>query len=146
MPRRRSREVKSLPPLLVRLIEAAKYAGEDAEGGDLSGAPDALREFGELALWAVPIHGVFVPNNRDISLIVERVAKAHLGLEEARRECRKTLKVVEAFPQLRRHRVRLQPRAERLRRGVLLRRPGVRYRARESCRYSIGRSPDGVSR
>lgn len=99
MPRRRSREAKSLPPLLVRLIEAAKYAGEDAEGADISGAPDALREFGELALWVLPIHGVFVPNNGDISLIVERVAKAHLGLEEAKRECRKTLRVVEDFPQ-----------------------------------------------
>ena len=93
----RSRKAKGLPPLLVRLIQAAKDSAKDAEGRDIRGAADALREFGALARWALPIHGLFVPNNNEVSTIVERVAKEHLDLEEARREFREALKVVEVF-------------------------------------------------
>jgi hypothetical protein len=97
MSRRRLRRDGGLPPLLVRLIKAAKYAGEDGEGADISGVPDALRELGVLALWALPIHGVFVPNNPDITLEIQKISNAHLGLESARREFREALKVVEPF-------------------------------------------------
>lgn len=99
MSRRRSRKDGGLAPLLVRLIKAAKHSGEDAEGADISGAPDALQELGALALWALPIHGIFVPNNPDISFEIERISKTCLGLDDARREFREALKVVEPFAQ-----------------------------------------------
>jgi hypothetical protein len=82
------------------MIKAAKHSGEDAEGADISGAPDALRELGALALWALPIPGVFVPNNPDVSFEIQRISMAHLGLEAARKEFREALKVVEPFAQL----------------------------------------------
>jgi len=74
------------PPLLAWLIDAAKRSGKDAEGADTTGAPDALRELGLLASRAVPIHGVFVPNNPDICTEIKRVSNAYLGLDQARRE------------------------------------------------------------
>ena len=86
-----------LSPLLVQLIEAAEHAGRDADGGDIRGAARALRELGRLALWALPIHGVFVPNNNDVSLIIQRVAKEHLDWEEARGEVRAALSAVQTF-------------------------------------------------
>jgi len=97
MSRRRPTKPERLPPALVRLIEAAEQHGADAEGRDIKGAARALREFGGVALWVLPIHGVFVPNDNDVSMIVERVAKQHLGLEEARAEFRKALASVEPF-------------------------------------------------
>jgi hypothetical protein len=99
MPRRRAESDGGLPPLLVWLINAAKHSGKDAEGADIGGAPDALRELGTLASRALPIHGVFVPNNPDICVEIQRVSKAHLGFHQARREFRKALKVIEAFDQ-----------------------------------------------
>jgi hypothetical protein len=95
--RRRSNADRDLPALLVWLINAAKHVGKDAEGADIGGATEALRGFGALASRALPIHGVFVPNNPDICVEIERVSKAHLGLDQARREFRKALNVVEAF-------------------------------------------------
>jgi hypothetical protein len=97
--RRRSDDDRDLPQLLVWLINAAKHAGKDAEGADIGGAPEALRGFGALASRALPIYGVFVANNPDICVEIERVSKAHLGLDPARREFRKALKVVESFEQ-----------------------------------------------
>lgn len=97
MSQRRTGSDGGLPPLLVWLINAAKLSGTDAEGADIGGAPDALREFGTLASRTLPIHGVFVPNNPSICAEIVRVSKAHLGLDEARREVEKALKVVEAF-------------------------------------------------
>jgi hypothetical protein len=37
-------------------------------------------------VWALPNHGLFVPNNQEVCTIVDRVAHQHLDLEEARRE------------------------------------------------------------
>jgi hypothetical protein len=99
MARKRFKKVERLSPLLVRLIDAAEHATENAEGRDVPGVARALREFGELVLWALPIHGVFVPNNHEISVIVERVAKQHLGWAEARRQVGEALRAVESFDQ-----------------------------------------------
>jgi hypothetical protein len=88
-----------LSPLLGRLIEAAERSGEDATGRDIKGAARALREFGDLALWVVPIHGLFVPNNDEVSTVVDRVAQRHMDLGEARREFKEALNVVEEFAQ-----------------------------------------------
>lgn len=99
MSRRRTTKSGQVSPVLARLIEAAEQHGEEAEGRELAGAAKALREFGDLAAWALPIHGVFVTNNNDVSVLVEQVAKRHLGLDDAHAEFRDALQVVEPFAQ-----------------------------------------------
>jgi hypothetical protein len=94
---RRATKPERLSPTLIRLIEAVEHHGDDARGRDIIGAAGALREFGELALWALPIYGVFVPNDERIAVIVERVATRHLGLKEASRDFQKAMANVEAF-------------------------------------------------
>jgi hypothetical protein len=47
----------------------------------------------------LPIHGVFSANNNDVTAIIERVAKQHLGLHQARRTFHEAVKVVEPFDQ-----------------------------------------------
>ena len=95
---RRVLKPERLSPTLVRLIEAAEHHGTDAGAGrDISSAGAALREFGNLALWALPLRGVFVSDDERIAVIVERVAIRHLGLEEAKREFRKAIATIEAF-------------------------------------------------
>jgi hypothetical protein len=81
----------------VRLIHAARTSGIDSEGSDISGVPDALSDLGELALWALPIHGVFVANNNDMDVLITRIANDHLGLREARREFSDALRAIEVF-------------------------------------------------
>jgi hypothetical protein len=89
-----SKKTKDLPRLLVRLIRAAKANESDTEH---SANPDALRAFGALALTAIPAHGVFVPNQEEMMVAIERIANKHLGFSEARQEFRRALKVIEPF-------------------------------------------------
>ena len=97
MPRHRSDKAQAIPQTLVRLIHAAGKATTDSEGADIRGAAEALRRLGELALWALPIHGVLVPNNNDVAVEITKVANQHLGLKEARREFTDALSAIEAF-------------------------------------------------
>jgi hypothetical protein len=99
MSRKRFKKAPALSPLLVRLIEAAERAKSDAEGGDIRGAARALREFGDLATWVLPIHGLFVPNNNEICMAIDRVARQYLDLDEARGELKEALSVVVEFAQ-----------------------------------------------
>lgn len=99
MPRRRTTKAEPLSPVLARLIEAAEQQGEDAEGRELEGPAQALRELGALAWSVLPIQGVFVTNDNDVAIVIDRVAKQHLGLDEARAELRDALKIVDAFAQ-----------------------------------------------
>jgi hypothetical protein len=99
MSRDRASSRKGLSPRLVRLIRAARNAGQDAQGADIKSVARALEEFGDLALWAVPVHGLFVANNSDLCVVIDRIAKTHLALEDARRQFRKAVKVVESFEQ-----------------------------------------------
>ncbi len=84
---------------LDRLIRAARTARHDAEGRDTRAVARALDEFGRLASWAIPVHGLFVPNNNDVCAAVEAAARAHLDLDTARRELTRHLKVVSTFEQ-----------------------------------------------
>ena len=87
MSRKRSRKAPALSPLLVRLIEeAAERAKEDAEGRDIRGAALALRELGDLATWVLPVHGLFVPNNNEVCMAIDRVARQYLDLDDRRLE------------------------------------------------------------
>ena len=90
MARHRSREPRPLPPLLVRLIQAA-------EDSKTSVHAIALRKLGALALSALPTHGVFIANHEEVAPVIERVGKEHLGLETARSEFRKAIRVIEQF-------------------------------------------------
>jgi hypothetical protein len=92
MARHRRGEARALPHALVRLIHAA----EDSGNRD---SASALRELGQLALTTIPNLGVFVAHENDIEVAVERIAKAHLGLGEARREFREATRVIESFKQ-----------------------------------------------
>lgn len=86
-------------PRLERLVQAARTARHDAEGGDTRAVARVLDEFGRLASWAIPVHGLFVPNNNDVCAAVESAARAHLGLDPARRELARRLKAVPVFEQ-----------------------------------------------
>lgn len=97
MARHRSNESHGLPQVLVHLIHAAKKSGTDSGGSDFTGVAAALQDLGELALWALPIHGVFIPNNNDVDVIITRIASEYLGLKEVRREFSEALKAVELF-------------------------------------------------
>jgi hypothetical protein len=99
MARHRSRKVRELSPLLQRLIEAAKRSGVDTEGADISGVPEVLREFGGLARWAIPVHGVFVPNNEVLVRLAERMARERLNMQDAKREFEEALKSISDFHQ-----------------------------------------------
>jgi hypothetical protein len=96
---KRSRKKKSrrLPPLLMRLIWAAKQVKEDAGGADISHIPDALKEFGAMAQWGVPAHGAFVATQPDIEVIIGRAAKLRFGGGDAKREFDEAVRIIEEF-------------------------------------------------
>ena len=94
---RRTTKPERLLPSLARLVEAVELHGVDAEKRDIKGVAPALRELGDLALWALPICGVFVPNDDEVSVVVERIATRYLGLQDARTEFRKALATIEPF-------------------------------------------------
>jgi len=91
MARHRADRTNDLPPLLVQLMNAAERAGEDHDGADISMLPAVLQEFGEFAQWAIPVHGVFLANSDELSQVVDRVAKKHFALEEAKATLRELL-------------------------------------------------------
>ena len=94
-PRRTTKpKPERLQPALVRLIEAAEQLHEDADSQGITGA---LREFGEMALWVVPVHGIFIPSDEAVSFVIDRIAVRHLGLDKARAEFRKALAAIEPF-------------------------------------------------
>lgn len=99
MSRTHSAKANNFSPTLTWLIEAADRTNKDADGADLGGVARALAEFGALARWVVPTRGVFVPNNNEVAVAIERIAKQHLELERARQAFRNALKVVEPFEQ-----------------------------------------------
>jgi hypothetical protein len=98
MSRTRSGKTRNFSPKLSWLIEVAGQK-KDADGADLGGVARALAEFGALARWVVPTRGVFVPNDNDVAVAIERIAKQRLDLERARKAFRDALKVVEPFEQ-----------------------------------------------
>jgi hypothetical protein len=102
MSRERSRKAKRLSPLLVQLVHATEqYVGEhgddDGRRTEIQSAGEVLQELGVLAQWALPVHGVFVPNNEEVSRLIERAASRHLGLDAAQRELRRALESLESL-------------------------------------------------
>jgi hypothetical protein len=99
MARHRSRHAGEIPPAIVRLISAAQRAGEDSERRELRTAAEGLRAYGALAVWVLPVHGLFVPNAEDVSGLIEQIGKRHFGLAAARSKLRDALTTVESFEQ-----------------------------------------------
>src|SRR5687767_4793642 len=99
MARLRSRHAGEISPAVVRLIQAARRAGENADRRGLRAAAEGLRDYAALAVWMLPVHGLFVPNAEQVSGLIEQVAKRHFGLADARRELREALRVIEQFEQ-----------------------------------------------
>jgi hypothetical protein len=94
MARHRSKRARRLPESVHRLITAARHPLADR---DHAANPDALRALGKLAVVTIPTRGVFVAHDSDVCLAIDKIAKAHLGLDEARREYREALKAVPQF-------------------------------------------------
>jgi hypothetical protein len=92
-------KTKNFSPKLTWLIDAARLVKENADGVNIGGVAHSLEEFGALARWAIPARGVFVPDNDDIAVAIERVAKQHLALGLARKDFDNTLNIVVAFEQ-----------------------------------------------
>jgi hypothetical protein len=92
MARHRRGEARPLPHALARLIHAAEDSGNRDRAS-------ALRDLGQVALTTIPNRGVFVAHANDIEIAIERIARSHLGLAEARREFRDATRVIESFRQ-----------------------------------------------
>ncbi len=97
--RSRNKGSRRLPPLLRRLIWAARQVKEDAGGGDISHIPDALKELGAMAQWGVPAHGAFGATQPDIEVIISRAAKLRFGGGDAKRKFDDAVRIVEDFHQ-----------------------------------------------
>jgi hypothetical protein len=97
MATRRVRKEKSvpLPPLLVRVIHAARHAPYDPV--DRDGHDAAIRELGCWALVRVPSEGVLAPDDSHAYQAIEIVAREHLAMKEARAAVKKALSAIEPF-------------------------------------------------
>jgi hypothetical protein len=93
MARHRSRRDQTLSESLHRLIAVAEHPF----ASDHAPNPDALRALARLATIIVPARGVFVAQDSDVCLAIDRVAATHLGFDEARRAYHKALKAVPGF-------------------------------------------------
>jgi hypothetical protein len=91
--RHRSRRDHTLPEALLRLIAVAEHPF----ASDHAPNPDALRALARLATIIVPARGVFVAQESDVCLAIDRIAATHLGFDETRRAYHKALKAVPRF-------------------------------------------------
>jgi hypothetical protein len=84
-----------LPPLLVRVIHAARLAPDDPV--DRAGHDAALSELGQWALVYVPSHGVLAPAEDDAYTAIQKVAVRHLQYGKARASWSKALRAIESI-------------------------------------------------
>ena len=140
----------SLPPLLIRVIHAARHASSDAV--DSNGHAAVLTDLGRWALVTVPSRGVLAPADDAAYKIIQESAVRHLRYGEARQALRNALLCLKSLEQ--RDGIEsaqnLLPDSER--RRILLRWLGVRDRARSFQRSSVTaqandfhRRPPGVA-
>ena len=86
-----------LPPLLVRVIHAARHAPYDPV--DRAGHDAALLELGRWALVYVPSRGVLAPSEDHAYKAIQEVAVRHLEYGQARAAFRKALQSIESIEQ-----------------------------------------------
>ena len=83
----------SLPPLLLRVIYAAKHVAD--EPVNRAGEAAALEALAEWALITVPARGVLAPTDPDAYARIQTVAQDRLGYKNASRAFRAALARVE---------------------------------------------------
>lgn len=84
--------VSPLPPLLVRIIYAARHAPMDST--DRSGHGSALADLGQWALIHVPSRGVLAPADEHAYKAIHDIAMRHLPYRDARKALRTALSSV----------------------------------------------------
>jgi hypothetical protein len=94
MARRGDREYSTdlLPPLLIRIVEAAEQTAAQTDNRKEHAA--ALAAFGEWALTTVPARGVLAPASDADYQAIEKIADRHLKFDVASRAFRNALAVV----------------------------------------------------
>jgi hypothetical protein len=86
-----------LPPLLLRVIHAARHAPFDPV--DRAGHDAVLYELGRWALVYVPSRGVLAPCEDDAYKVIEDVGRRHLQYGKARAAWSKALRAIESVEQ-----------------------------------------------
>lgn len=92
--RRIRRTIPSLPPLLIRVIHAARVALYDDV--DRTGHDAAVRELGQWALVQVPSRGVLAPSTDDAYKAIQDVATRHLQYRKARASFTNAVRAIES--------------------------------------------------
>jgi hypothetical protein len=87
----------SLPPLLARVIHAARHAPPDPV--DRTGHDAALRDLGRWALVYVPSNGVLAPCEDDAYKAIQEIATRHLQYRKARAAWSKALRAIDSSEQ-----------------------------------------------
>lgn len=93
----RKENTVSLPPLLARVIHAARHAPPDPV--DRTGHDAALRDLGRWALVYVPSHGVLAPSEDDGYKAIQEIATRHLQYRKAHAAWSKALRAIESVEQ-----------------------------------------------
>jgi hypothetical protein len=94
----RAYSIDLLPPLLIRIIEAAEQTA--AASDTRKGHALALAAFGGWALTAVPARGVLAPGRDPDYQAIERIAEHHLSFRIAYRAMQQALLVMKGAPGL----------------------------------------------
>ncbi len=86
-------DVLPLPPLLTRVIEAARF--DPGNLAERSGHADLLEELSQWALLYVPANGVLAPDDEPAYKVIEAAAVRNLDYEKALEAFRQALESVE---------------------------------------------------
>jgi hypothetical protein len=97
MSRRRLADVKlsDISPLLIRVIDAARYAEAHDTEEDRSGHGNALQLLGRFATLVVPARGVLAPAQDDLYKFIDGVTATYLSDSDHRKEFNRLLAKIE---------------------------------------------------
>jgi hypothetical protein len=97
MSRRLAADIKhsDISPLLVRVIDAARYAEAHGTEEDRSGHANALRLLARLATLVVPARGVLAPVEDDLYKFIDGVTATYLSDGDHRKEFNRLLTTIE---------------------------------------------------
>jgi hypothetical protein len=96
MARGRSRTAPGAVTKTLELIATALET-QHQETSLRAGEADALRAFGELAAFQIPIRGLFASGENELDVAIDRIAKKHLGFKTARKAFFDATAAVEPF-------------------------------------------------
>jgi hypothetical protein len=84
-----------ISPLLVRVIDAARYAEDYDSAEDRSGHANALQLLGRLATLVVPARGVLAPAEDELYKFINGVTATYLGDSDHRKDFNQLLAKIE---------------------------------------------------